>query len=247
MINGKDYTKHSTEEMRAILRDMVTELQNREKRVDIDFSNHTREELDDARWHDIVYGDADSLQRRLEQLWEENIHEPQITYTGKIDIDFSEILSLTPEDSDFNGNVRKLNGYKLHQGCNGNKMGRYLFPKDHWLLKELYDRFGLIKAEAELFLQRPANMVGVHYDKYSRHTVNGEFDFSKTLAKQIYRGVIFCTDWRVGQVFLCGRQALTQWKKGDTYTFPWWIPHGSANASDKERYLVRFLGELTKK
>lgn len=242
-----DYTKYSTEEMRTILRDMVTELQNREKRVDIDFSNYTREELENTKWLDIVNSHADRMQLKLEQLWMEHIHEPQMTYTGRIDMDFSDVLALSPEDTDFHPRVRTLNGYSLHEGCTDNKMGRYVFPKDHWLLKKLCDKFGLTKAKAELFLQRPANMVGVHYDKYGKHVLDSGLDFSNTLTKELYRGVIFCTDWQVGQVFLCGTEALTQWKKGDTYTFPWYMPHGSANASDKERYLVRFLGELTKK
>ena len=101
----------------------------------------------------------------------------------------------------------------------------------------------MAKTRVELFLQRPANIVGVHYDKYGNHVQGSKYDFSETLTKQIYRGVIFCTDWQIGQVFLSGTEAITNWKQGDTYTFPWYMPHGSANASDQERYLIRFFGE----
>ena len=218
--------------------------------MNTDYSDYTLEELENTKWMDIVKTNADRFQIKLEELWRNSINNPnlpQITYTGNIDINFKEILALDPEDTFFHPTVRKLNGYSLHQGCADNMMGRQQFDEDHWMHKTVSEKFGLTKTRVELFLQRPANIVGVHYDKYGNHVQGSKYDFSETLTKQIYRGVVFCTDWEIGQVFLSGTEALTGWKQGDTYTFPWYMPHGSANASDKERYLLRFIGELTEK
>ena len=214
-----------------------------------DYSKYTLEELENTKWLDLAKADPQILKAKLQELWKERIGQPQITYAGKIDIDFEEILSLDPEDAFFHpvGTRDDSQSYSLHQGCADNMMGIHQFPNDHDTNKKLSEKFGLKQVGVQLFLQRPANLVGVHYDKYGNHIQGGEYDFSETLTKEIYRGVIFCTDWEIGQVFLSGTEAITNWKQGDTYTFPWYMPHGSANASDKDRYLLRFLGELTKK
>jgi hypothetical protein len=95
-------------------------------------------------------------------------------------------------------------------------------------------------------VQKPGNVCGIHIDKYRTHMTRGEYDFSKTLTKDIFSGVVFCNDWSVGQVFISGDKAITGWKQGDTYTFPWYMPHGSANAGANDRFLLQFVGELTK-
>jgi hypothetical protein len=218
-----------------------------QKNMNKDYSKHTLEELENTKWLDLDSADANGLQTKLEEVWEDSIGDPQITYTGKIDIDFSKILSLDPEDEFFHTLVRDSNVFSLHQGCADNMIGKYDFPVDHEVNEKVSEKFGLTKTGVQLLLQRPANIVGVHYDKYGKHIQDGKYDFSETLTKQICRGVIFCTDWEMGQVFLSGTEAITQWKQGDTYTFPWYMPHGSANASDKDRYLLRFMGELTEK
>ena len=218
----------------------------------VDYSQYTLKELEQTTWLDLAKADPKTLKVRLQGLWKESIGQPQITYTGKIDIDYEEILALDPDDAFFHpvGTRNDSQSYSLHQGCADNMMGIHQFPKDHNINKKLSEKFDLTQVGSQLFLQRPANLVGVHYDKYSRHTADGEYfnglineKVGDTLTQQIYRGVVFCTDWEIGQVFLSGTEAITNWKQGDTYTFPWYMPHGSANASDKERYLIRFLGE----
>lgn len=220
--------------------------------MSVDYSGYTIEELEQTTWLDLAKANPKTLKTKLQELWKESIGQPQITYTGKIDIDFEEILALDPDDAFFHpvGTRNYSQSYSLHQGCADNMMGIHQFPKDHDINKKLSEKFDLTQVGSQLFLQRPANLVGVHYDKYSRHTPDGEYfnglineKVGDTLTKQIYRGVIFCTDWQIGQVFLSGTEAITNWKQGDTYTFPWFMPHGSANASDQERYLIRFFGE----
>ena len=213
------------------------------------YSKHSRQDLENTKWLDLVKGNKDSLHQRLMEIWQDSIGEPQATPTGKIDLNFNEILKLNPDDEFFHKQVYKHNNlHELHKGMvENNMMGRHEFEQGHLLYQKLEEKFGIHKCQGTLNVQRPANVCGIHLDRYRQYMMEGPYDYSDILTKEIFRGVIFCQDWHIGQVFMCGTESLTHWKQGDTYTFPWFMPHGSANASGKDRYLIRFIGELTKK
>lgn len=214
-----------------------------------DFTKHSKQQLEEMKWLDLVQGNKDSLHQRLMEIWHDSIGTPQVTPTGNIDLDFDEILRLEPEDEFFHKQVFKHNNlHEVHKGMeHNNMMGKHDFEQGHPLFKKLEEKFGIHKCQATLNLQRPANVCGIHLDRYRQYMLEGPHDYSNTLTKEIFRGIIFCEDWHVGQVFMCGTESLTHWKQGDTFTFPWYMPHGSANAGGKDRYLIRFIGELTKK
>jgi hypothetical protein len=61
--------------------------------------------------------------------------------------------------------------------------------------------------------------------------------------QDVVKVVHFLTDWRVGQVFMFGRQAVTGWRAGEALTFPWYMEHSTANASeDHQRELLFIAG-----
>tara|TARA_R110000796_G_scaffold106964_1_gene217580 strand:+ start:66 stop:716 length:651 start_codon:yes stop_codon:yes gene_type:complete len=213
------------------------------------YSKHSKQDLENMKWLDLVAGNKESLHQRLIEIWQDSIGQPQVTATGKIDLNFNEILQLRPEDEFFHKQVFKHNNlHELHKGMEDNNMiGRHDFEQGHPLYQKLEEKFGIHKCQGTLNLQRPANVVGIHLDRYRQYMMEGPYDYRDTLTKEIFRGVIFCQDWHIGQVFMCGTESLTHWKQGDTYTFPWYMPHGSANAGGTDRYLIRFIGELTKK
>ena len=212
-----------------------------------DYSMYSKQDIGEMKWIDLIKANIDPFQKRLMEIWQDSISEPQITPAGKIDLDFNEILQLNPEDEFFHPQVFNPIGLTLHKGMVDNMIGRHEFEEGHHVNKKLEEKFGIHKCLGTLNVQRPPNVCGIHLDKYRGKITQGPYDFSQTLTKDLFRGIIFCQDWHIGQVFLCGTESLTQWKQGDTYTFPWYMPHGSANAGEKDRYLIQFMGELTKK
>ena len=202
---------------------------------------------ENTKWLELIE-DIDSLTEISMEIWKSGTDLPQYEYTGKIDLDFNEIVSMTPDEEPFHTQAISKIGQTLHQGMiNNNQIARHEFESGHPLHNLIGDKFGISKTQVYLNLQKPGNVCGIHIDKYRTHMTRGQYDFSKTLTKDIFSGVVFCNDWSVGQVFISGDKAITGWKQGDTYTFPWYMPHGSANAGANDRYLLQFVGELTKK
>jgi hypothetical protein len=211
------------------------------------------EKYQKTRWVDINK-DIEALTEISHQVSRERAVEPQNTYTGKIDLNFDEIQSIkfTPEEevafhTPSTGGISQ----KMHEGMiTGNWVGKHHFDDNHEIHKPIQEKFGITKTQAVLNVQRPGYLCGVHIDKHRNYTVNGTYDFSNTLTENIFRGIIFCNDWELGQVFITGHETITNWKQGDTYVFPWYMFHGSANASAGTRHLIMFMGdngELTKK
>jgi len=205
------------------------------------------EKYENTKWLDLIE-DIDGLTEISMGIWRENIDGPQYEYTGKIELDFNEILKLQPTEEPFHTQAISKIGQTLHEGMiKNNQIGRHEFDNDHVIHQSIKKKFNIDKTQVYLNVQSPGNVCGIHIDKYRTHMTRGDFDFSETLTKNIFSGVVFCNDWSVGQVFISGNDTITEWKQGDTYTFPWYMPHGSANAGADNRYLIQFVGELTKK
>jgi hypothetical protein len=197
-------------------------------------------------WLEMIQ-DPDELRRIGEEVWKENIEEKQFTYTGNIHIDFDKLLSISPEQEPFHTPSVKGIAQTRHDGMiKNNDIGRYELESDHEIHSVIKQNFNIEKTQAILNVQSPGSLCGAHVDKHRPYVTKGTYDFSKTLTKDIYRGILFCSDWQVGQVFIVGNECISNWKQGDTFTFPWYMYHGSANASSKKRHLVQFMGELTK-
>lgn len=204
------------------------------------------QELEQTRWLDLI-DDIDRLTDISTRIWHERTHLPQYEYTGKIDLDYPEILSMTPQEEPFHTPAINKIGQTMHKGMTtNNQIGRHEFESSHPIHLHLGQKFRIHKTQVYLNVQKPGNVCGIHIDKYRTHMTRGEHDFSETRTNQIFSGVVFCNDWTVGQVFIVGSATITGWRQGDTYTFPWYMPHGSANAGADDRYLLQFVGELTK-
>jgi hypothetical protein len=204
------------------------------------------EKYENTKWLDLIE-DIDGLTELSMKIWRENIDGPQYEYTGKIELDFNEILKLQPSEQPFHTHSISKIRQTLHEGMvKNNQIGRHEFNNDHVIHQLIKEKFSIDKTQVYLNVQSPGNVCGIHIDKYRTHMTRGDFDFSKTLTKDISSGVVFCNNWSVGQVFISGNDTITKWRQGDTYIFPWYMPHGSANASAHDRYLLQFVGELTK-
>lgn len=205
------------------------------------------QKYEETRWLDLIE-DIDFLTKLSTDIWKQNQSQPQYRDTGYINLDFKEILELNPQEVPFHTQAIGEIGQTLHTGMvNNNQIKRHEFEKDHKLHQQIGNKFDISKTQIYLNVQTPGNVCGIHVDKYRTHMIRGEHDFSDTLTKNIFSGIVFCQDWQIGQVFISGTDTITKWKQGDSYTFPWYMPHGSANAGSNNRYLLQFVGELTKK
>ena len=205
------------------------------------------EKYENTRWLELI-DDIDGLTELSMDIWKQRLDLPQYDYTGKIDLNFNDLIAMNPPEEPFHNQTMGKIVQTLHDGMvKNNQIGRHEFESSHPIHQAINEKFGVSKTQVYLNVQSPGNVCGIHVDKYRTHMTRGEHDFSCTLTKDIFSGVVFCEDWQIGQVFISGSESITRWKQGDTYTFPWYIPHGSANAGAHNRYLIQFVGELTKK
>jgi len=110
------------------------------------------------------------------------------------------------------------------------------------------------KTHIAVNLQEPNGIVGVHSDTYGKFfskffgfrcgsvdkKINPE---DRIPIPDMKRFILFGSDWHQGQVFMIGKSCLTDWKKGDIYSFPWYMPHSTANASRNDRLLLVITGQ----
>ena len=113
------------------------------------------------------------------------------------------------------------------------------YDNSHPVTQKLNKHFGKTFGYSVRNIQQPGQVVGPHSD------LNG--DFSKAYKKdfdpdQLCKAMIFLDDWQLGQVLTFGKSALVNWKKYDCITFPWYIPHATANASTFDRPVLAYIG-----
>jgi len=91
-------------------------------------------------------------------------------------------------------------------------------------------------------LQVPGKIYSTHVDynrSFFRKIAKDQAKNSK--AKDIKKFIWFLEDQAIGQFFAVGRECLT-WKAGDIVSWPWYMPHGTANASSQDRPIVLICG-----
>ena len=120
-----------------------------------------------------------------------------------------------------------------------NKLSKAV-PEDTDLLTvRLKDLFNLEHIVVNVLNQLPNNLISIHKDSNRQMSQKCS---EKYLISKVKKYIVFLTPWTEGQVFLIGRQAYTNWQPGDCITYPWFMPHATANASGKDRYLLFVSG-----
>ena len=202
-----------------------------------------QEKYEDKLWIDLVTPDANELTRVAGEIWHKNQDQEQHSHTGNLDFNFKDILDLEPEKKRFHTPSIKKLGQTMHDGMiNNNFMGMCEILPEHPVHNFLHEKFNIKNTWVYLNVQHPGGVVGMHVDKYRSAFAVGQHDLTKLRLKDIYSGVVFLQDWVVGQTFMTGRSSITNWQAGDSYSWPWYMQHGSANASAKPRYLLQFVG-----
>jgi hypothetical protein len=103
----------------------------------------------------------------------------------------------------------------------------------------LQQRFDLRYVDAPIHEQSPGNYVAPHYDLYG-HFMKNCPDYFNT--NRLKRYAVFLTKWEIGQSFMLGRSAFTNWTPGDIIEFPWYMPHSTVNLSKSPRRYINVVG-----
>lgn len=103
----------------------------------------------------------------------------------------------------------------------------------------LQQKFDLRYVDAPIHEQSPGNYVAPHYDLYG-HFLKSCPDYFNT--NRLKRYAVFITKWEIGQCFMLGRSAFTEWSPGDVIEFPWYMPHSTVNLSKSPRRYINVVG-----
>jgi len=80
---------------------------------------------------------------------------------------------------------------------------------------------------------------GTLYNDYRRDHPDHDFG-----TQEVIKVVHFLTDWSVGQVFMFGSEAVMGWRAGEALTFPWYMEHSTANASESDERELLFIAGI---
>ena len=87
----------------------------------------------------------------------------------------------------------------------------------------------------------------VHVDRVRSmfvHNMPDEEAYRVPVGK-VHRMIAFVDDQRHGDFFQVGEE-FVRWKAGDIIEIPWYMPHSTANCSDRDRYLLSIMGVYDK-
>lgn len=148
--------------------------------------------------------------------------------------------SINLEDTD----VREAMSLYIRNGLNPTKpLGkRHKFKPNDGQYPELdkaIEQIGLEECQCVVMSQEPGMFNMWHNDEYGSY---GERDKS-----QIRRMLIFLTNYESGQFLQWGETILQDWKSGDVICDWGKLSHGTANASEHTRVMLRLTGIVSRK
>tara|TARA_R110002020_G_scaffold378887_3_gene589930 strand:+ start:621 stop:1307 length:687 start_codon:yes stop_codon:yes gene_type:complete len=121
---------------------------------------------------------------------------------------------------------------RRHQITSSNK---HKFPD---FCHKMSAKSGLTNCSIAMIRQRPGQIVPWHFDTYKM------IRDSKTVAdlRTVKRYLIFLEDWHWGHMVQIGNNVLSNWKKGDIYTWPYGMYHLSCNAGLEDKWTLQITG-----
>jgi len=106
------------------------------------------------------------------------------------------------------------------------------------LLKDVIDQTKLKNASIGLIKVSPGHVIPWHYDSYVfyKKTNNVEEE------NNVERHIVFPFPWHWGHIYQIGNNVISNWKKGESYTWPVFRYHLAVNAGVKDFYLLAITG-----
>ena len=112
----------------------------------------------------------------------------------------------------------------------------YKWAKEFW-----GKHLGVTWMRCSRFCSPAMNIIPLHIDRFRQMAEIFDSREDPITCGDVKFGVIFLTDWELGQGFGFGDKILTGWKKGDAWTMPWFYPHYTFNCSEVERNSLTFF------
>lgn len=212
------------------------------------------ESINNLNWADLIR-DPDYFQSIADQQYQlhvtENENALDYSYVKNIsiDVDYYLNLKITGEKKAVNHTVGQFGRVYTQEYVDA-------FPNEGTVLSvaepdhsgaqvdELKKHLSLDMIYCLQQTQQPGKMHPLHTD-LNRALTNIIADknlSNKVKVKNIRKYIVYLEDWALGQVFMIGRHACTNWKKGDVISFPWFMPHSTANAGLVARPLIFISG-----
>ena len=107
-------------------------------------------------------------------------------------------------------------------------------PQARWVC----EHHGLDYAFVKMHTQPCGMVVKNHFDVNGSPLKSNPVPFG---TMEVVKVLHFLSDWQLGQVIMLGHEAVTNWKSGDSLTFPWYMEHATANANSVEERHMLFI------
>lgn len=123
------------------------------------------------------------------------------------------------------------------------ELGIHYFDLNSQVSKQINKYFGFDYSGVQVNLQLPGKLTPVHCDR--TRTMFEKLlpiSYSQTVTpERVKKYIIFCDDQEIGQTFAIGT-SYVKWHKGTVIEMPWYMPHATANCSNKLRRLIFVVG-----
>lgn len=117
------------------------------------------------------------------------------------------------------------------------------------IFQKISQWLGMKESSIKFHNQRTGQMLVEHIDNFAGREerqnsfLETEMDIDPSIMR---RFVIMLDDWKLGQVFMLGNAAWTQWRRGDCITWEWRdIPHATCNMGWEDRPMLQITGRVT--
>ena len=194
----------------------------------------------DIHWLDFL--GAPEFNSIVWEYWKSNPGLPQYWYHSNNEFDVPDVIG---EERYF---FAKRHGYDLPAPASADNsyINMYLAqPEDHPdFYQSVKEYFGLRYIDIVINNQEPGKVVGMHHDGHRSLLQNRmpADEAAKVTVNDFRKYIVFQDDQKPGHMFQWGTECVSNWKKWDIYSFPWYVPHGTANAGDVSRKLFVVAG-----
>lgn len=129
-----------------------------------------------------------------------------------------------------------------------NKESKQGYPtsKTHPKIYNMIESTGILDFTAIIMAQQPGDSFFTHLDTIQPVDSGQEIRYHSDVEidHDTHRFFIALEDWKWGHFFQVGNFNWHQWKAGDTLWYDWrHMPHSTANAGQKPRYLLKVSGK----
>lgn len=206
-------------------------------------------DFDDVLWNNLIM--QDDFELIAWELYKQHtgIKELDYTYIKNISIDADYFLNLPTETKKLYlpteyGKFIKTYSDAFTDAYIHSTLEKADPDNNSEAMKKLKQELNLDEIYCVLQTQLPGSVVGEHIDRHRQlaQIIDEKGISGKVKRKHIRKYIVMLDDWASGQAFLCGRHAYMNWRKGDVFTFPWYMPHSTANTGLKPRPLLFICG-----